>query len=121
MWDEYLTEGTLLGGVYTYRTKNGLHLYQFDYIQENSYWIVQIISQESYEELDASFTTTHRIQDKLGRVFIKFKEPERVNTLPKAQTLSIFWAEATTSYILTGKTIDKQITNQQTNNENQSN
>ena len=108
----------VLCSVYTYRTKNGLHYYQFDYIKENELWLVQIISQPSYKELDASFSTTHRIQDELGRVLINFKEPEKVNALPKAQALSMFWAEATTSYILTGETIDAQIINQQSHEGN---
>jgi hypothetical protein len=120
MKQEYITKG-ILSGVYTYRSENGQHYYKFDYIPQDNYWLVQIISQPSYNELDSSLPITHRIQDKVGKVLIKFREPHKVDTLPKAQTLSMFWAEATTSYILTGQTIDSQISNHQNHEKKQSN
>ena len=108
----------VLCSVSTYRTQDGKHYYKFDYILEGSYWIVQIISQPSYKELDSSLSITHRMQDEVGKLLIKFKEPHKVDTLPKAQTLSMFWAEATTSYILTRTTIDSQISNHQNHEQN---
>lgn len=116
MKQEYITKGNL-SAVYTYRTKDGQHYYKFDYIQGETFWKVQIISQPSYQDLDASMFTTYREQDEDGRVLIRFNEPQKVDTLGKAQQLSMFWAEANTSYILTGNTIDSQILNHR-NNEN---
>ena len=109
---DFITEGTL-HSVYTYRTKDGLHYYQFDYVyMSGGYYEIDIVSQPSYGSRNSSMNTVHRLSSpRNGRDF-KVCISDNVKTtitLQKAKNISMEWAELTSKYIRTGITIDKQI------------
>jgi hypothetical protein len=109
---DFITDGTL-HSVHTYRTKDGLHFYQFDYVYvPQGYYEIDIISQPSYGNRSDNIAITHRFtSSRSGRkhkVCISDDVKSSI-TLQKAKNISMEWAELTTKYIHTGVTLDKQI------------
>jgi hypothetical protein len=109
---DFISDGTLYS-VYTYRTKDGLHYYQFEYVYiPEGYYEIDIISQPSYTNRNSSMGIVHRLSSpRDGRDFIVCisKDIKTSITLQKAKNISIEWAELTSKYIRTGITIDNQI------------
>lgn len=109
---DFITDGTL-HSVYTYRTKDGLHYYQFEYVYvSGGYYEIDIISQPSYGSRSSSMSVVHRLSSpRNGRDYkvCISNDVKTTITLQKAKNISIEWAELTSKYIRTGITIDKQI------------
>lgn len=105
--------------LHIYRTKNGLHYFQFQYKHQTDspsrepYYEIVIVEQPSYQDRNSGSITTHRLpSSEVGKKKICIKTNKLIQatgTLDKARALSIAWAEMTSKYILTGKTIDQQI------------
>lgn len=109
---DFITDGTL-HSVYTYRTKDGLHYYQFDYVyMSGGYYEIDIISQPSYGSRNSNMNTVHRLSSsRNGRDYkVCISESAKTSiTLQKAKDISMEWAELTSKYIHTGVTLDNQI------------
>lgn len=109
---DFITEGTL-HSVYTYRTKDGLHYYQFDYVyMSGGYYEIDIISQPSYGSRNSNMSVVHRLLSaRNGREFkvCIADDVKTTITLQKAKNISMEWAELTSKYIRTGITLNNQI------------
>lgn len=96
-------------GLYTYRTKDGLHYYQFQYVRVNNHrYAADIISRPSYENRNKSFTVTHLCHSPRANAQVQI-DILNCDSFEKVKTISMEWAEMNSKYIHTGITIDKQI------------
>lgn len=104
--------------IHLYRTKDGQHLFEFKFAQQTcnlgDYFEIIIITQPSYEARANGYAITHRLPsksmiDKAMVCIATDKLIEATGSLDKARSIAIGWAEMTSKYILTGKTIDKQV------------
>ena len=96
-------------GIYTYRTKDEKHWYQFQYVKVNDYkYEADIISQPSYEKRRSCYSLTHLYSSPRANVKAQI-DILNCNSFEKVKEISIQWAEVNSKYIETGITIDQQI------------
>lgn len=107
-----ITEGTLYADYSpaTYRTEDGSSFYKFRYVNVGGKFEIDIIEQPSYRYRATDAHITHRLPSVRGGQKICISAGHEPATLEAAKNISIQWAELTHKYILTGKTIDSQVT-----------
>jgi hypothetical protein len=110
-YNEYLKAGTLCAGFSpaTYRTKDGRALYKFNYVDIGGKSEIDILDQPSYGRRDTSAHLIHRLPSARGGQKICISSGHEPKTLDGAKTISMQWAELTHTYILTGRNIDNQV------------
>lgn len=109
---EEIKPGTLHFSDYapaTYRTKDGLGIYKFRFVNIGGKIVIDILSQPSYAGRGESSSVTHRLSSSRGGQKICLSAGKEPTTIESAKNICMEWAELTNSYIKTGKTIDKQV------------
>lgn len=107
-----LTKGTLHSQqLYRYKTRDGKAVFTFSYEQEIGHFEIAIHDHPSYNGRDESSGVAHWLSCDASPInrricFYSGKEPK---TIEKAKKVSMAYAEATWTYILTGVTIDEQL------------
>ena len=110
--NQFLPAGILHNSqVYKYKTKDGQAVFAFSYEYEMGYYDIIIHHLPSYNGRNDSASVAHWLssdESPIGRkvCFYSGKEPE---TLEKAQSISVQYAEMTWIYIKSGISIDDQI------------
>jgi hypothetical protein len=93
----------------TYRTKDGLSYYKFQYHKVEDYYEIDILEQPSYGSRNSSMSVAHWLNSARGGKKICITSGKEPKSLEAAKNISMEWAELTNTYIKTGKTIDDQI------------
>lgn len=109
---EEIKPGTLHATSYspaTYRTRDGRTHYKFRYVDINGKFEIDILSQPSYFGRDESSAISHRLPSTRGGNKICLSEGKEPTNLETAKKVSMEWAELTTAYINSGKSIDRQV------------
>lgn len=108
---EQLKQGTLHApySPATYRTKDGNAFYKFRYVDIGGKFEIDIVEQPSYCHRDTSAHIIHRLPSARGGQKICISSGHEPKTLDGAKTISMQWAELTHTYILTGRNIDDQV------------
>jgi hypothetical protein len=91
-------------GAFEYVTRDGSHQFWFDLQPVGSVVRIYITSGPAYGNRDISGHSTHRHYDSASsRHYVCVREDLQPETVPEALSWAVFWAEATSAYIQTGR------------------
>jgi len=110
--NETLKAGTLRAtySPATYRTEDGESYYKFRFVEkEDGKFDIDILELPSYKGRDENRNITHFMNSERGGYKISICCGYEPATLAAAKKLAKGWAELTNTYIKTGVTIDKQV------------
>ena len=99
----------------TYRTKDGTGEYKYRFVEKDGKFDIDILSQPSYQGKNDSSVASHRLMSPRGGKKICFasgKEPKDIKT---ARAVCVEFSELTQNYIKTGKSIDSQVRDNNSN------
>lgn len=96
-------------GPATYRTKDGKALYKFRFVNIDGKFEIDILNQPSYGSRDASNVVSHRLPSARGGNKICISDGKEPKTIESARKICMEWSELTHTYIRTGTSIDKQV------------
>lgn len=108
---EFITQGTFLFIIYTYRTEDGLELFKFSYHETSVGYEIDIHHLPDFGSRPTSRYIIHTDPSSRDYVdnMICFHFGKHPQTFAGAQEMSRHWAEMIHIYIQTGETIDNQI------------
>jgi hypothetical protein len=93
----------------TYRTKDGMGIYKFRFVDLGGKFEIDIDSQPSYGVRNNGSLATHRLPSSRGGKKICISVGKEPKTLETAKKICVEWSELTQTYINTGKSIDSQV------------
>ncbi|OFY47798.1 MAG: hypothetical protein A2W85_13425 [Bacteroidetes bacterium GWF2_41_31] len=93
----------------TYRTKDGMGIYKFRFVDLGGKFEIDIDSQPSYGVRNDGSNATHRLPSARGGKKICISVGKEPQTIESAKKICVEWAELTQTYINTGKSIDSQV------------
>jgi hypothetical protein len=87
----------------TYRTNDGKAYFEFRFVEDGSYWEIDILSAPSYGTRSSDLHSTHRLPSARGGYRICLADPSDAHSVSKAFKFAESWSEMTWRYIQTGK------------------
>lgn len=103
IWSERIPKGKFLYDEDTYRTKDGIALFTFGFVEVNNHIEIDILEQPSYGSRANDAHSTHRLDSERGGKKVCFGDPDYIHQ-GNAKKWAAEWAEATWKYIKTGVT-----------------
>lgn len=84
-----------------YTTLDRRMTFRFDFVQlDSGLWRIYVVRQPSYEGRSTSFASSHRLADRRG-TYVCWDAP--ITTLDAAKGVARAWADATQTYVETGR------------------